>query len=189
MRVPDCAVYNFGSGNRAVLNVGFLNLACADLGGGNYAILDLRCADGRFPDFGTGNGSVIDLRRANCSLSDLRPDNGSVFNLCGSDGGFPDFGFADGGVLDMRGLNCSHLHLQTAHRSGLQLPAPHRIQRKLRAGNGAAGQLPSGDHTAFQRIRRRAQRNRSVFARQAIVGVLCHAHGYFHTNAPGNHPH
>ena len=47
--------------------------------------------------------------------------------------------------------------LQTVNRAGLQLSAAHRIERQLRAGNGAAGQLPCGDHAVLQRIRRRAQ--------------------------------
>ena len=88
----------------------------------------------------------------------------------------------------MRSLNCGHLHLQTAHGTGLQLPAPHRIQRKLRAGNGAGCQLTSGDHAALQRIGYGAQRNRSVFARQAIIGVLRHPHGHPHSDAGSNDP-
>ena len=86
---------------------------------------------------------------------------------------------ADSGVLD----------LQAAHRAGLQLAAAHRIERQLCAGNGAAGKLPGRDHAALQCVGHSAQRDGCVFLGQAVVGVLRHAHGDFHTDATRHHAH
>ena len=71
----------------------------------------------------------------------------------------------------------------------MQLSCAHRIDGQLAAGNHAGWQLAGRDHASLQRICRRAQRDRGVLLGQAIVSVLCHAHGHFHTNASGNHAH
>ena len=86
----------------------------------------------------------------------------------------------------MRGPDCRHLHLQAAHRAALQLSSAHGIDGQLAAGNHAGRQLAGRNHAALQRIRCRAQCDRNVLARQAIIGVLRHAHRHFHANAPGN---
>ena len=95
----------------------------------------------------------------------------------------------DAGILNVRGTDGSIPDLQTAYRSGLQLPGAHRVERQLCAGDAAAGKLAGRDHAAFQRIGHRAQRDRGVPARQAVVGILRHAHGDFHADTPGNDPH
>ena len=96
---------------------------------------------------------------------------------------------SDAGVLNVRGANSGVTNLQAAHRSGLQLSGTHGVERELCAGDAAAGELAGGHHAAFQRIGHRAQRDRGVPACQAVVGILRHAHGHFHTDAPGDDAH
>ena len=98
----------------------------------------------------------------------MRPRNAGILNV----------GRANGRVLD----------LQAAHRAGLQLAAAHGIERQLCTGNGAAGQLPGRDHATLQRIGNSTQRDGCILLGQAVVGILRHAHGHLHANAPGNHP-
>ena len=71
----------------------------------------------------------------------------------------------------------------------MQLACAHRIDGQLASGNHAGGQLAGRDHAALQRIRCRAECDGGVFLSQTIVGVLRHAHGYFHANAPGHDAH
>ena len=71
----------------------------------------------------------------------------------------------------------------------LQLAAAHGVERQLHAGDGTVGQLPRGDHAALQRVRGGAQRYGGVLLRQAVVGVLRHAQGDRHADAPGHHAH
>ena len=71
----------------------------------------------------------------------------------------------------------------------MQLAAAHGVERQLHAGDGPAGQLPRGDHTALQRVRGGAQRYGGVLLRQAVVGVLRHAQGNFHPDVPGDDAH
>ncbi len=156
------------------VDVGLFNI-----GGGN-----LRHGDGgqRGIEFIRGDvlrGQLLYFRR------DRRDGRGVQF----ANGGLSDFGLCDGRVLNVCGLNRRHLHLQAAHRPRLQLSRAHRIDGQLAAGNHAGGQLAGRDHAAFQRIGHGAQCYGSIFARQAVIGVLRHAHGHFHADAPGHHAH
>ena len=150
-------------------NVGRGQLRRGDHGHGGVEVVGGDAARGQLLDLGRHGGQGIDIERINERLGDM--------------------GAGDAGVLDVRAADGRVSDLQTAHRTALQLPAAHRVERQLHAGDGAAGQLPGGDHAAFQRIRSGSQRHGGVFARQAVVGVLRHAHGDFHADAPGHHAH
>ena len=86
--------------------------------------------------------------------------------------------------LDMRALDGGSLDLQRADRAGLQLACAHGIDGELCAGNAAGCQLPGGDCASLQGIRHGAEGYGGILPRQAVVGILRHAHGYFHANAP-----
>ena len=98
-------------------------------------------------------------------------------------------GAGDAGVLNMRAADSRVFDLERSDRPALQLAAAHGVERQLHAGDGPAGQLPRGDHTALQRVRGGAQRYGGVLLRQAVVGVLRHAQGNFHPDAPGDDAH
>ena len=93
------------------------------------------------------------------------------------------------GILNVDGANGRVLDLQAAHRAGLQLAAAHGIERQLCTGNGAASQLPGRDHAALQRVGHSTQRDGCILFGHTVVGVLRHAHGHFHANAPCNDAH
>ena len=95
-------------------------------------------------------------------------------------------GTLNGGGLDMCRLNSGILDLQRADRAGLQLARTHRIDGELCAGNAARCKLSGRNRAAFQGIRDGAEGYGSILPRQAVVGILRHAHGYFHADAPRN---
>ena len=190
-------------------NAGPVDIGIVDIGGGDLRLRDGRDLCGQFADvrpvdiglFNIGGGDLCHGNGGQSGIELVRSDvlRGQFLYLCGDRrngrgvqfayGRFSDFCLRDGRVLNVCGLNRRHLHLQAAHRAGLQLAAAHGIERQLAAGNHAGRELARGDHTAFQRIRRRAERHRSILSGQAIVGILRHAHGNFHANAPSYDAH
>ena len=96
----------------------------------------------------------------------MRPHNARFLNVRRANGRVPD--------------------LQAAHGTILQLPCAHGIQRQFHARYRAIGELARGDEASFQRLRRCAQRNGRILAREAVVGVLRHAQIHFYADAPGN---
>ena len=161
-----------------------LDLCPVDLG-----IDDIRCGQLCGSDHGNGGIEFICRDAPCCELFDFGGHRCERIDVQHVDERFSDVRTGDAGILNVRGADGSVTNLQAAHRSGLQLSGTHGVERQLCAGDATAGKLAGRHHAAFQRISHRAQRDRGVPACQAVVGILRHAHGHFHADAPGDDPH
>ena len=159
-RVDLCPVYV------RIQDVRLGNLGARDFRYGAVQFVRRDASGGQFLDFRAYRLQRFHVERGNQRLRDMRPHNARFLNVRRANGRVPD--------------------LQAAHGTILQLPCAHGIQRQFHARYRAIGELARGDEASFQRLRRCAQRNGRILAREAVVGVLRHAQIHFYADAPGN---
>ena len=189
VRPVDAGLIDIGCGDLRHGDIGDLRRQSADVRPGDVGGVDVRRGDLRQRNGRQRGVQLVRYHMASRQLFDARRDGGNGFGVQLADRRFGNLGSGDAGVLDVRRRDGRHAHLQRSDRTGLQLSAAHGAHSQLHAGDGAGRQLPGGDQTTLQRVRRRAQRQGGVFLRQAVVGILRHAHGYFHTDARRDHAH
>ena len=154
----------------------------------NGCIRNLCFCDGAFGDTGSGDGCLCDLRRRNGGIRNLRVSDLRVADMRRLNGCIGNQSRCDGCGLNMGRLDGRHADLQRADRAVLQLPAAHRVDGQLGAGDDAVCQLAGRDHIALDGVGDGTQRHGSVLAGKAIIGVLRHAHGHLHADAAGDYP-